>query len=231
MNCVSCGKLYIVSTPIGNMADISARAVEILDKVDFILSEDTRETDKLLSRFDIKKPQIPHNDHNYQQTKDLILERLESGESAALVSDNGTPLISDPGFKLVRYLRSEDIEITSIPGPNAAIAALTVSGIPTDKFVFLGFLPKSKAQKNKLLKEYGNHEASLIIYESPKRIRKLITEVQNALGNRTVSIVKDLTKKFEKVVTDEIKNINAEEIKEKGEYILVVAKEGYKINE
>ena len=159
------GKLYLIATPIGNMDDISARALKALADVDYILSEDTRETQKLLTFYQISKPQISYRDQNHERVLNQIFGLLESGLNVALVSDRGTPLISDPGFKLVRELISKGIKIESIPGPSAVIDSLILSGLPTDKFTFLGFLPKTKSQIIKQLKDYGSLDATLIIFE------------------------------------------------------------------
>jgi len=145
----------------------------------------------------------------------------------ALVSDSGTPLVSDPGFNLVRDLKKLGIEIISVPGASSVISALAVSGLPTDKFTFIGFLPKGEGKRKEIIKKHGKEDASLIIFESPNRIKKTLAQIYDVLGNRTVCTVKDLTKKFEHINTDELKNILESEIKEKGEYLVIVAKEGY----
>jgi len=223
------GKLYIVSTPIGNMGDITIRALDILKSVDLILSEDTRETSKLLQHYNIENSQISYRDQNHIRVFNNILETLESGKNIALVSDSGTPLISDPGFKLVQELIEKGIKVESIPGPSAVIGALTVSGLPTDKFTFLGFLPKKAGQQEKILKEYGNTESTLVIYESPYRVVKLLEQIQSVLGNRKVCVVKDLTKMYETLIYGEISDIltSRTSIKPKGEYIVLVAKENF----
>lgn len=223
------GILYIVATPIGNMGDITIRAIETLKTVDLILSEDTRETTKLLNHYQIEKSQISYRDQNHTRVYERILEMLKNGGKVALVSDSGTPLISDPGFKLVSELIKDGIKIESIPGPSAVIGSLTVSGLPTDKFVFIGFLPKKPNQQDTLLKEYGNLEATLIIYESPFRVVKLLEQIKTSLGNRKVCIVKDLTKMHESLIYGEIDTIltRQKEIKPKGEYIILVAKKDF----
>jgi len=223
------GKLYVVATPIGNMGDITIRALETLKSVDLILSEDTRETTKLLQHYEIQKSQISYRDQNHIRVFSNILETLESGKDIALVSDSGTPLISDPGFKLVQDLIAKGIKIESIPGPSAVIGALTVSGLPTDKFTFIGFLPKKSGQQDKLLKEYGALESTLVIYESPYRVVKLLEQLKTSLGNRKVCIVKDLTKLYENLIYGEIDAILTDRtsIKPKGEYIILVAKKDF----
>jgi 16S rRNA (cytidine1402-2'-O)-methyltransferase len=223
------GTLYIVATPIGNMGDITIRALETLKTVDLILSEDTRETTKLLNHYQIEKSQISYRDQNHTRVYERILEMLKTGGNIALVSDSGTPLISDPGFKLVSELIKDGIKIESIPGPSAVIGSLIVSGLPTDKFVFIGFLPKKPNQQNIILKEYGNLDATLVIYESPFRVIKLLEQLKVSLGNRKICIVKDLTKMHESLIYGEIDTIltRQKEIKPKGEYILLVAKKDF----
>ncbi|MBD3366281.1 16S rRNA (cytidine(1402)-2'-O)-methyltransferase [candidate division WWE3 bacterium] len=229
--------LYIVATPIGNLSDISKHAIEVLRNSDLILSEDTRETEKVLQAFNIDTPQISYRDQNHHKIMPKILDELALGKTLSLVSDSGTPLISDPGFQLVRKLRALQtskqnqipFEIISIPGPSAVIAALSVSGLPTDNFSFLGFLPKKTTQQEKILKDFGALPSTLVIYESPFRVKRLLATIHETLGNRLVCLAKDLTKKYEKVVTAPVQDIlsNASEIKEKGEYVVLVAKEGY----
>ena len=223
------GKLYVVATPIGNMGDITIRALEILKSVDLILSEDTRETSKLLKYYKIQNSQISYRDQNHTRVFDNILETLKSGKNMALVSDSGTPLVSDPGFKLIHELVEKGIKIESIPGPSAVISALTVSGLPTDKFTFVGFLPKKPGQQEKILKEYGNLESTLVIYESPYRVVKLLEQIQRTLGNRKICVVKDLTKMYEHLIYGEINDILTDRtsIKPKGEYVILVAKETF----
>jgi len=221
------GTLYIISGPIGNLQDITLRAIETLKNVDWILSEDTRETAKLLTQFNIQKPQLSYRDQNHLKTLPEIVKLLEEGSNLALLSDSGTPLISDPGFKLVREVLHRGFKVSTIPGPSAVIAALSISGLPTDKFVFLGFLPKGPNQRKNLLTEYGTHDATLVIYESPYRIKKLLQEIKEALGNRTVCLAGELTKIYEKVVTKPVDQLLTEidKLSIKGEYVVLVAKE------
>jgi len=193
------GKLFIVASPIGNLEDISFRAVSTLKEVDFILSEDTRETQKILNHFSISKPQISYRDQNHQLVINRIKDILSDGLNLALLSDRGTPLISDPGFKLVRDVINAGFKVESIPGPSSVISALVVSGLPTDRFIFLGFLPKSEKQRLEMLEKYGNVESTLILFESPFRIVKLLEEVKLSLGERDVVVAKELTKLHEEV--------------------------------
>lgn len=224
------GILHVVSTPIGNLADFTFRAKEVLESVDYILSEDTRETKKLLDQYGIDKPQIIYTDQKHTRAYPRILELLQSGHNLALVSDNGTPIISDPGHKLVSELAKAGVVISAVPGANAAISALSVSGLPTDKFAFLGFLPKNKTKRKKILEEYGNLDATLTIYESPYRVKGLFLEISEILGNRQLCVVKDLTKKFETITRATVDELVKEDnIKEKGEYVVLIAKKGYQI--
>lgn len=223
------GKLFIVATPIGNMSDITLRALEVLKEVSLVVSEDTRETDKILKKYDIQKAQLSYRDQNHYFMLPKIIETLEQGNSVALISDSGTPVISDPGYKLVRDLVKKGFEIVSIPGPTALISALVSSGFPTDKFSFLGFLPKSKNDRQKILHKYGEMDATVIIYESPFRISKLLEEINEALGDRMVCLASELTKMHEKFLRDKVSKLTQElkGKKLKGEFVVLIAKEGF----
>lgn len=225
------GKLYIIATPIGNLTDITLRALETLKEVDMILSEDTRETDKILKKYEINKPQLSYRDQNHDYIFPRLEETLENGLNLALISDSGTPLISDPGFKLVRDLIKKGFEIVSIPGPCAAISALVTSGFPTDKFSFLGFLPKSSGERSKLLRNYGNLDSTLVIYESPFRIEKLLKEIHENLGERYICLANEITKIHEKILRGSL-GIVLESVKGKrlrGEFVVIVGKEGFSL--
>ncbi len=223
--------LYVISTPIGNMGDLTFRAVDVLKNVDLILSEDTRETEKILRKHDITKSQISYRDENHNKIIDHVKEFLAKQGDVGIVSNSGTPTISDPGFKLVREVKALGIDVVPVPGPSAIIAALSVSGLPTDNFTFLGFLPKSSTQRKRILKEFGDLPSTLVIYESPYRIKKLIFEVKETLGNRTACLAKDLTKKFERIITAPVEQIIDKEKLDsaKGEYVLLIAKEGFEL--
>lgn len=225
-------KLYVVSTPIGNLQDITLRALEILKSVDLILSEDTRETEKILKSWNVETPQISYRDQNHTKVISHIKDLLKSGKNLCLVSDSGTPLISDPGFKLVQELKKDQMEVIPIPGPSAITAALSISGLPTDNFSFIGFLPKKPNQRKAILQDFGKLPTTIVIYESPYRVRKLLAEIYQELGNRTICLAKDLTKMYEEVRTASIENFleNPEKIKEKGEYVVLVAKEDYSLD-
>jgi len=225
------GKLYIIASPIGNLSDITLRALEVLKEVDMILSEDTRETDKILKKYEINKPQLSYRDQNHDYIFPRLVESLENGLSLALISDSGTPLISDPGYKLVRDLIKKGIEIVSIPGPCAAISALASSGFPTDKFSFVGFLPKSSGDRAKILNSYGNLDSTLIIYESPFRVGKLLSEIYENLGERHVCLANEITKVHEKILRGNV-SLVLEAVKSKrlkGEYVVLVGKEGFSL--
>lgn len=220
------GRLYLVSGPIGNFGDITLRALEILKTSDLILSEDTRETSKLLSHYQIKAEQVSYRDQNHERVLEGVLSMLENGKTLALVSDSGTPTISDPGFKLVRELTEKGITVTPIPGPTAAMSALSASGLPTDRFVFLGFLPKTDGKRASLLKTYGELDNTLIIYESPYRISRLLEEIKETLGERKVCLARELTKIHEEITTSTVSDL-IEKYKNKapkGEFVVLISK-------
>lgn len=221
------GTFYIVSTPIGNLEDITIRAINILKDVDIILAEDTRITKNLLKKYEIKPKLLKsYRDQIHNKAFPVIQNALSQGLSIALVSDAGTPTISDPGFKLVRDLRKKGFQIIAIPGASAIITALSASGLPTDKFVFIGFLPKSQTKQIKLLKKYCSLNISIIIYESPHRIKKLIQNIFNNIGNCEITLARELTKIHEEIKTTTIKDLvnDIDSIKEKGEYTVILHK-------
>lgn len=214
------GKLYIVATPIGNLSDITLRALEILKSVDTIACEDTRHTLQLLNHFEIKKPLISYHQHSGKIKTEKIISELMSGKKIALVSDAGTPGISDPGEFLIQETLKKGIEVESIPGATALITALSVSGISTGEFVFYGFLPHKKGRQTKL-KEIAKEAKSVVIYESPYRIKKLLSELIEFCGDRNVSVSRELTKKFEETYRGKISEITPL-IKEKGEFVVII---------
>jgi 16S rRNA (cytidine1402-2'-O)-methyltransferase len=225
------GKLYIVSTPIGNLKDITLRAIETLNEVDFILCEDTRITSILLKQYSIIKQLISFNAVSEIKKIPVIIERLLNGQSYALVSDSGTPAISDPGIRLVSESIKNGIQIISIPGATALIAALTVSGLPTDAFIFEGFLPLKKGRQKKL-KELSEEERTIVLYESSHRIEKLIIELIEYFPQRYVVICRELTKKFEEYWRGYPSELR-ENLKEKiikGEFVVVIAQRAWKTN-
>ena len=201
------GVLYLVGTPIGNLSDISSRALNILKNVFLILCEDTRETRKILSRFKIQNELSSFNRHNSNSKIPKIIKHLKSGKSLALVSDAGMPLICDPGENLVQNAKLHDLEIICIPGPCAAITALAVSGLPCSKFVFEGFLPRKKIEREKNLLEISKNEKTTIIYESPRRLKQLLFELKEYCGgSREIAVSRELTKKFEQHIGNNIDN-------------------------
>jgi len=223
------GNLFIIATPIANLSDISLRALDILKEVDLILSEDTRETDKILKKYEIEKTQLSYRDQNHEMMLPKVEEFLDNNLNVALISDSGTPLISDPGYKLVRELIRKGFNIVSIPGPSAVISSLVISGFPTDKFSFLGFLPKSSGDRLKILKIYGSLDSTLVIYESPFRIEKLLKEINENLGDRFVCLANEITKIHEKVIRGRVSTV-LETVggkRLKGEFVVLIGKEGF----
>lgn len=219
------GTLYLVSTPIGNLADISERALKVLSEVDFIAAEDTRVTGLLLSHFDISKPLTSYHDHNKEQKGEEIIQKLQAGLSCALVSDAGTPCISDPGAELVSACIDRDVPVTSVPGCCAAVSALTLSGLAGGRFAFEGFLSGSQGDKRRRLEEIKLDRRTLIFYESPHRVQKTAALMAEVFGPRPVSIIKELTKINEQVVHTTLDRAPQffDLVKPKGEYVLVVA--------
>jgi len=191
--------LYVVSTPIGNLGDITLRALKTLAGSDAVLCEDTRITGKLLARFGISARQILYHDHNAERARPEILRRLKAGEALALVSDAGTPLLSDPGYKLVREAIEEGISVTAIPGASAALAALVLSGLPPDAFLFGGFLPVKSAARKRALQEWKSVRVTLLFYETAPRLAASLADMEAVLGDRPASVSRELTKFYEEV--------------------------------
>ncbi|MEK6552748.1 MAG: 16S rRNA (cytidine(1402)-2'-O)-methyltransferase [Bacteroidota bacterium] len=218
------GKLYVVATPIGNLGDITFRAVDILKSVDLIICEDTRVTKILLDHYQIYKPLLVVNAHNESKSIEKILTKLISGESCALVSDAGTPCISDPGVRLINKVLSENIEVVGIPGASAAILALSISGLPTDSFVFEGFLPQKKGRQKKL-KHLAEEERTIVLYESTYRIKKLLEELNTSMPDRLIVVARELTKKFEETWRGTASQLlqNFEKRITKGEFVILLA--------
>lgn len=220
--------LYIVPTPIGNLEDITTRALKTLESADWIAAEDTRHTQRLLQHFSIKTRTLSLHEHNEEKRAAMLCHRLQDGESVALVSDAGTPLISDPGFVLVRHCREQGIPVVPLPGPCAAITALSGAGLPTDRFIFEGFLPvKSQAKENRLALLTDRH-ATTVFYEAPRRVIATLKDIQKILGNeRNVVIAKELTKAFESIIggrpEDVIQWLEAEPARQKGEFVVMVS--------
>ncbi len=217
-------KLYVVGTPIGNLADFSPRAVETLREVDFIAAEDTRVTLKLLSHFDIQKPLVSYYEHNIRQRGEQIVSRIIDGETCAVVTDAGMPCISDPGEDLVRLCAERGIEVVVVPSPTAAMSALAISGLPTKRFCFEGFLSVTKRQRNEHLDEIKSLPQTLIFYEAPHKLRMTLQDLYDALGDRRISLCRELTKVHEEVIRGKISDMIAlyETQAPRGEYVLVV---------
>jgi len=196
---VNGGKLYVVATPIGNLEDITLRALKVLREVDLIAAEDTRHTRKLLDRYGIRKRLISYHEYNEREKAERIIEDLKSGMKVALVSDSGTPAISDPGYVLIRRCVEEGIEVIPIPGPSAFLAALCVSGLPVHRFVFEGFLPHKSGKRRNRLRQLVEEEGTIIFYESPHRLLKTLSDMLEIMGNRRVVIARELTKVYEEI--------------------------------
>lgn len=197
------GTLYIVATPIGNLSDISQRAIDTLTQVDIIACEDTRHTKKLLSAFSITNKTFALHDHNERQKQDYIAELLSSGKNIALVSDAGTPLISDPGFHIVRFCRENGFNVSPIPGACAAISALSVAGLPTDRFSFEGFLPSKTGARKAVLSELAKEARTMVFYDAPRRAIDTVQDIVEVLGgDRTIVIAREITKTFETIYSD-----------------------------
>jgi 16S rRNA (cytidine1402-2'-O)-methyltransferase len=219
------GALYIVSTPIGNLEDITLRALRILKEVDLIAAEDTRHTGLLLKHFGIQKPLTSYFEGNELKKGEFILSRLKQGDRIALVSDAGTPGISDPGFRLVQLAIENQIPIVPIPGPSAVIAALSVSGLPTDAFLFKGFLPHKSKTRRDLLKQLEETKETLIFYESPHRLTETLKDILEILGDREIVLTRELTKIYEEILRGKVSEIQNQikERKIKGEITLIIS--------
>lgn len=217
--------LYLVPTPIGNLKDFTFRAVEVLNEVDFILCEDTRTSSKLLQHYNIKKPLTPYHQHNEHKVVDHLVTQLGAGKNIALITDAGTPGISDPAFLLVRACKAAGLQVTSLPGATAFVPALVNSGIPSSRFTFEGFIPLKKGKKT-LMESLANEERTMIFYESPMRLVKTLELFKSYFGaDRQAAVSRELTKMFEENITDSLENLiihfTAKQVK--GEIVIVVA--------
>jgi 16S rRNA (cytidine1402-2'-O)-methyltransferase len=219
------GVLYLVATPIGNLEDITLRAIRTLREADLVAAEDTRRTRTLFARHGIESPLTSYHEHNERRKARELLEELKRGKSVAVVSDAGTPGISDPAYRLVSLAVDEGIEVVAVPGPNSAIAALSVSGLPTDRFVFEGFLPWKKGARAARLKELAVEPRTVVFFESPRRVVKLLSEIEELWGARRVAVARELTKRFEEVLRGEAaagrESREARGV-QKGEFVVVV---------
>lgn len=218
------GKLYVVGTPIGNLGDMSPRAIEVLRSVDFIAAEDTRVTLKLLNHFEIKKPMVSYHEHNKTARQDTITDRIEAGETCAVVTDAGMPAISDPGEDLVRYCREKGIEVESVPGPSALITALAISGMPSGRFCFEGFLSVNKPSRQEHLESLKAEERTMIFYEAPHKLTATLKDMLSVFGDRETALVKELTKLHENCELTSLSRAAEKYSAEqpKGEFVIIV---------
>ena len=218
------GILYLVGTPIGNLGDISSRVLDILEEVDFIAAEDTRNTLKLLNHFNIKKPLVSYYEHNKMQKGEELLQRLSNGETCALVTDAGMPAISDPGEDIVKKCHENDIKVSVIPGPCAFVCALALSGFPSKRFTFEGFLETDKKERKEHLEGLTLEKRTMIFYEAPHKLLSTLIDMEKTFSNREVAIIKEITKIYENVnittLSEAIKYYN--EISPKGEYVIIL---------
>ena len=219
--------LYIVATPIGNLGDLTPRAAGVLARADVIAVEDSRVTAGLLRHIGVKRPMTPYHDHNAEGVRPGLVARM-AGESVALVSDAGTPLISDPGYKLVRDARAAGHAVVTVPGPCAAVAALTLAGLPTDRFLFLGFLPPKAHARAAVIAEVAAVRATLVLYESGPRLAACLASLADGLGDRDAAVTREITKRFEEAVTGPLTTLAARyaEAPPRGEIVIVVAPPG-----
>ncbi len=221
---VNKGKLYLVPTPIGNLSDITSRALEVLKEVEIVACEDTRTSGNLLSKFGIKKRLVSYHEFNERSRAIQLLEALKQGQSIAVITDAGTPGISDPAYRVVRAALGDQIEIVPLPGPSALLPALTASGLPTDRFMFEGFLSHKSGARTRRLEKLRNFEHTIIFYESPHRVRQSLTAMLEVFGDRQACLAREISKKFEQFLRGSISEILGK-IGEsvKGEVVLVVA--------
>jgi 16S rRNA (cytidine1402-2'-O)-methyltransferase len=218
------GKLYVVATPIGNLGDTSPRSIEVLKAVDAIAAEDTRRTRKLLSHFGVSTRLVSYHDHNEDRVSREILERLENGEDIAVVSDAGTPLIADPGYRIVSLCAASGVDVVAVPGPSAVVSALSISGLPPHPFYFAGYLPRKSGQRRSRLEALGGLGCTVIIYESPHRIGAMLRDAAGVLGPRRAVVAREMTKVHEEVLRGTLEELAeaASERSLKGEMVVVV---------
>ena len=219
------GRLYIVSTPIGNLEDITLRALKVLKEADVIACEDTRTTRKLLTRYAVETPLVSYHEHNEIEKAKELLSILREGRSIALVSDAGTPCISDPGYRIVKLASEHGIEVLSIPGPSASVSALSVSGLPTSSFAFFGFLPRTKKHLTDYLSRIKNYPETLVFYESPNRVTKTLRAISEVFGDRNISLSREMTKLYEETLRGKVSDVLEALVKRneiKGEVTIVV---------
>jgi 16S rRNA (cytidine1402-2'-O)-methyltransferase len=216
------GTLYIVATPIGNLEDITLRALRVLKEADLVACEDTRRTRKLLSHYQISRPTISYHQHNERQRAAELIKALEVGKNVALVSDAGTPLVNDPGFMLVTDATARGIPVVPVPGPSAILAALSASGLPSERFLFAGFLPSRRSARLSRLEELSKTGATLVLFEAPHRIQATLTDMRAVLGERPCVIARELTKLHESFVRGPLSEVQLGENATRGEIVLIV---------
>lgn len=218
------GLLYIVATPIGNLEDITLRAMRILQEVDLIAAEDTRHTRKLLNACEIATPLISLHEHNEREKSSVIIAKIKSGMSVAYVTDAGTPCISDPGYLLVKAARAQNIRVVPVPGVSAVAAALSVAGFPADNFIFCGFLPAKENKRRKFLENLKGEENTIVLYESPARYRAALQDIYNVLGDREIVVARELTKIFEEIKGGKVSSFLADGLqgKVRGEFTIII---------
>lgn len=216
------GTLYLVATPIGNLEDITLRALRALKEVDLIACEDTRHTRKLLAHYQITTPTVSYHEHNERERAAQLVEKIRAGVNVALVSDAGTPLVSDPGFDIVRLCAERNIQVVPIPGPSALITALAASGLPTNEFTFAGFLPAKRAARRARLSEFESLRSTLIFYEAPHRIKETLADAREVLGDRRCVIARELTKLHEEFIRGSLSDMELSEGAARGEIVLLI---------
>lgn len=223
------GQLFLCATPIGNLADVTLRALDVLGRADLILAEDTRQTAKLLRHHGIDRPLLSFHDHNESARLPRVLELLEQGQQVVLVSDAGSPLVADPGFRLVREAIARGLPVTALPGPSAVLPAIALSGLPPYPFLFVGFLPRRPGPRRRLLASLGGQPWTLVFFESPHRLVASLTDIRDALGaGRPVAVARELTKRFEEVVRGTVEEVLTRFSREapRGELVVVVGRAG-----
>ena len=227
------GKLYVCPTPIGNLDDITIRVLNTLSEVDLIAAEDTRHTIKLLNHFEIKKPLTSYHEHNKREKGSFLIQKLLQGENIAIVSDAGMPGISDPGEDIIKQAIENAIDVIALPGPTASILALVTSGLPTGRFVFEGFMPSNKKERKERIERLKNEERTIIFYESPHRLTNLLEDMLQILGEREISVARELTKRYEEIFRGDISSALDKFKKDspKGEFVVVVKGASFEVSE
>lgn len=214
--------IYFAATPIGNLEDITYRVVRVMREVDGIICESKKRTRVLMEHYDIKKPVRSYNDFNKEKTTDWILDKLKEGKDFVFVSSAGSPLISDPGFYLVKHLIKEEQDFTSLPGPSSVINSIILSGLPPDRFVFYGYLPRKKGRRRKILASLTEENKTVLIFESPKRVQRLLAEIAEFLPDREIALTREMTKIYEEVIRGRAEEILGDMPKLKGEFVVLI---------